>query len=198
MQNRLTFSKLLFGAVLYFTTGNLVMGAVLSLEPSQSSVGFSSSFTVDVSVNNVTDLYAYQFDIQFNPNLFSAVNVVEGPFLPGGGDTSFVSGFIDNRTGYITSVANSLLTAVNGVSGQGLLASVSFQSLSQLGSDSFSLKNMLLLDSCGCDIPYSSTNSSAVSVVAVATVPEPEAWGIMLLGIGLLSFQIKRNQALVR
>ena len=191
MNKRLDLAKMLFGAVLYFATGNLVMGAVLSVGSSNSTVGFSSSFAVDVSVKDVSDLYSYQFDIKFNPNLFSAVNVVEGPFLSGGGSTYFQPGTINNTTGDVTFVANTLLGAVPGVSGQGILASVSFQSLHQTGSGNFSLQNTILLDSGNPQLDIAHSTSS----VAVGVVPEPEEWGMMLLGAGLVGFQVKRKKA---
>lgn len=117
MSNHLPLSKLLFGAALYFATNHLVMGAVLSVEPSSHNIGFSSSFAVDVSVKDVSNLYAYQFDIKFNPNLFNAVSVVESPFLSSSGTTFFLPGTIDNTTGDITFVANTLIGTVPGVNG---------------------------------------------------------------------------------
>ena len=188
MKNRLC--KLFFGTVLYVATANLAMCAVLSVDSSNPNVGLSSSLALDVSIKNVSNLYAYQFGIKFNPNLFNAVNVSEGPFLSNGGTTTFFSGKIDNTKGDISFVANTLQDEV-GVSGQGVLASIYFQSLNQAGSGIFSINKTTLIDSSGADIDH--TTSSVV--VSVGVVPEPEEWVMLLLGACFVSFQVNRKKA---
>lgn len=40
----------------------------------------------------------------------------------------------------------------------------------------------------------SSSKTSMLSQFTVAAVPEPEEWAMMLVGVGLVSFQVRRNQ----
>jgi hypothetical protein len=44
---------------------------VLSVSPSSLMVSSGSTFTVDVNISGVTDLYGYQFDLSFNPKVLS-------------------------------------------------------------------------------------------------------------------------------
>ena len=83
-------------------------------------------FSVDIDITNVTDLYAFQFDLEFAPGVLSAVAVTEGGFLPSGGTTAFVPGTIDNFGGSITSTGDSLIGMIPGVNDSGVLATVDF------------------------------------------------------------------------
>ena len=114
-----------------------VMGdPILSVQPSSLNVASGANFTVSVAVSGVTDLFAFQFDLGFNPSVLKADGVTEGPFLASGGSTSFVPGAIDNVGGDVSNNADTLLTAISGVSGSGTLASFEFTAL---GSGSSSL-----------------------------------------------------------
>src|SRR5579872_3309794 len=102
---------------------------ILSIQPPSTSVGAGSNFAVDVNISNVSDLFAFQFDIGFNPGILSATSITEGLFLPGGGTTFFIPGTIDNIGGTISSNADTLIGAISGVSGSGTLAIIDFTAL---------------------------------------------------------------------
>ena len=97
---------------------------VVSLSPNPASVILGTAFTLDVSVTGVSDLYAFQFDLGFDPSVLAATGISEGAFLGTGGATFFIPGGIDNGAGSISSTANTLLTAIGGVSGGGVLARI--------------------------------------------------------------------------
>src|SRR5579872_4655605 len=100
--------------------------AILSIQPASTSTSPGSTFAVSVDISNVTDLYAFQFDIGFNPATLAGVSVTEGSFLPGGGSTFFIPGFIDNTGGTIAFSADTLIGPIPGVSGSGTLATIDF------------------------------------------------------------------------
>jgi len=150
------------------------------IAPSPTTVLAGQTFTLGVNVTGITDLYAFQFDLAFNPAVISATGISEGPFLPGGGTTFFIPGSIDNVTGAITSTADVVIGAVLGVSGNGTLAWIDFQALA-VGTSSLDLSNLLFLDSTGSDITVTSQSGS---VVVGTAVPEPST--ILLLVGGLI------------
>src|SRR4051794_39175811 len=99
---------------------------IISINPSQNPVGLGSTFTVDVMIADVTDLYAYQFDVVFDSAQFSATGVTEGGFLPSAGATVFGDGAIDNISGRISLNFATLVGLVPGASGSGSLLTVGF------------------------------------------------------------------------
>jgi hypothetical protein len=122
--------------------------AAIPVQPSSITTTPGQLITVDVQVGAVSDLYAGQFDLSFDPSIVTAVAVTQGDFLSTGGSTFFIPGTIDNTAGTITFNADTRETAIAGVSGSGLLAQVQFQTVA-LGSSPVALANVYLLDSQG-------------------------------------------------
>ncbi|NUZ07364.1 cohesin domain-containing protein [Piscinibacter koreensis] len=114
---------------------------------SPGGVRIGDTLVLSVNASDVTDLYAYQFTLNFNPALFQAVAVTEGPFLRSGGATFFDPGLIDNSTGTISFVLDSLLGPVNGVSGAGVLDTLQFRVIGQAPFGVFSFSDAIALDS---------------------------------------------------
>lgn len=156
-------------------------GIVLSIRPVSSTVSVGSMFAVDVNISGVTDLYDYQFDLSFNPALLQATNVLEGTFLSAGGPTYFIPGTIDNTAGNITFNADTLLTAISGVSGDGTLVVFDFTAIAP-GTSDLTIPNnedLILQDSTGAIL-------SSTTMGGSATVPTPEPSSFVLLVTGLL------------
>ena len=96
----------------------------LSTEATQVEVG--ATFTVYVKAEDISDLAGWQSDITFDPAVLKVNNVSEGNFLKqGGGRTHFLKGTIDNTEGRITDVGSARISE-GGVSGEGILLSVTF------------------------------------------------------------------------
>lgn len=161
--------------------------AVLSVS-APASVAQGSSFSVDVNISGVSDLYAWQLDLTFDPTLLSATNVTEGTFLNGGNpsNTFFLPGTIDNVGGSVTLNADTLLSVVSGISGAGTLITFDFTALAQ-GTSPLAIANEILLDSTGAIIT-DTTSGSSVTVTGSGPVPTPEPNTVFLLAsaIGLL------------
>ena len=108
--------------------------AEYTLEPS-AGIGYAifndeinsgDTFTLDIYAENVTDLTGWQFDIAFDPTLLEAIEIRKGYFLEAAdGTTSFQKGIIDNQSGEITGLSETVLNE-NSVSGTGMLLSVTF------------------------------------------------------------------------
>ncbi|MBQ1765987.1 MAG: PEP-CTERM sorting domain-containing protein [Aquincola sp.] len=159
-----------------------------------SSVALGSSFTLQVAATDVADLYAYQFDITFNPAAFQVGGVSEGAFLSTGGSTDFLGGMVDNSAGTVSFTLGTLIgLGVPGVNGSGVLASFSVTSIgSAPGVGTFGLANVTLLDSTGADI------SAGAMALNVSAVPEPATWGLLLAGGALVAGVARRRQAPAR
>jgi hypothetical protein len=144
---------------------------VLSLSTQTTATGID----LTVSAQDVADLFAYQFTLNFDATLVAAVSATEGSFLPSGGATLFSPGDIDNSAGAISFVFATLLGPVDGVDGSGDLVTFSFD-VQQGGFANFSLSDVLFLDSALADI--------AVDVRdVVAQVPEPATLALVALGL---------------
>lgn len=160
---------------------------IVSIQPSSLSVPLGNSFTLDVSIADVADLYALQFDITFDPTIISALSITEGSFLLGGGSTFFIPGDINNNVGTISFTGDTLIGGISGVTGSGVLATLNFQSLA-VGTSPIELMNVILLDSNFFDISFTTANAS----INVAPVPLPTAFWLLGAGlIGLIGFRKK-------
>jgi len=105
------------------------------------------SFNLNVSVDNVTDLYAFEISLYYNTTLLDALSLAEGPFLKSGGSTITVKSEVNDTEGKVR-FALSLMGAPTGVNGSGTLFTISFQSSTQAtGESPLSLQNTDLSDS---------------------------------------------------
>ena len=159
----------------------------VSAAPNPAVVGAPLSLTVLIS--GITDLFAHQFSLSFNPAVVQATTVTEGAFLGAGGGTTFSAGTVNNSLGRITLVADSLSGFVPGVSGTGVLAKIGF-SVTGVGSSTFSFSDVVFLDSALADITVQST---ALTLLTVQAVPEPAALALFCLGLaGLVGVAQRR------
>ena len=161
-----------------------VFAGTISLQPHVTTLTLGSPLTVDVNVSGLTDLYAFQFDIGFNPAVFSASSVTEGALFNSIG-VFFSPGFIDNTGGTITFIGDSLSGPGPGVSADGTLATITFNSIG-VGSSSIDLANIILLDSNLADI--AATASGTTVRVADSSSPEPGSW-LLVGGAVVLLFR---------
>lgn len=174
---RTLFAALFLAAII---SSPILADPVLSVVPvSASNVNVRSTVSYDINISNVTDLYAFQFDLTFNHAIVSAVSIAEGSFLSSScGSTCFIPGVIDNLGGTIAGNADTLIGPLPGVSGSGTLAILTLQGVAA-GSSSIGLVNALLLDST----PKFSLQSGSVTVNGTVATPEPGS--LLLLFVGM-------------
>ena len=99
--------------------------ATIFLDPAEVDVLVGNEFAVNLNVANVTDLYAWQARIHFDPTQMNCTGAELGPFLEEAGPTVHPSPVIDNEAGYVL-VGDSLMFG-EGVSGNGILAYIYFK-----------------------------------------------------------------------
>jgi len=185
--------KALVLSVLAFTA---VQAATLSIDPSSLPANAGNPVDLNVDISSVSDLFAFQFDITFDPTVLSATSVTEGPFLASGGTTAFVPGAIDNVAGTITVTVDALIGMVPGVNGDGTLATLEFTALAP-GTSAVSLSNIILLDSSFGTIDSSNLDGSVT--VTATSVPEPGPAFTLLAGsLTLLALYVRRQRTIRR
>lgn len=177
----------LWGIVLALLAGP-ASATTLSVAADPAAVHVGDTFTLDVLVADVTDLYGFQFDVGFDPAIVQANAVLEGGFLAAGGRaTSFVAGAIDNIAGTVSFTANTLLGPGAGVTGDGVVVHLVFQALA-VGQSDLVFGNTVLLDSALAELATTSVGGA----ITVASVPEPASGA--LLGIGLAILAVARSR----
>jgi general secretion pathway protein D len=139
-----------------------------------ATVSSGQTFTVPVSISGVSDLFAFQFDLAFDPTILQLQSISEGSFLSSAGSTIFSPGTIDNTAGTATTTADTLTGLGPGASGSGTLADFTFQAIAT-GTSALTLSGVILLDSNLDDIPFTTSNGSVT--VGNAVVPEPGGLG---------------------
>jgi hypothetical protein len=110
---------------------------VLYLEPANLNIISSKDFTVELKTTSITNLKGYSVTLSYDPTLLSLQEVVEGPFLSSKGKTFFYKKVDDTKGTILIDCA--LLGKSLSISGEGILATLSFTSL-KAGSTSLTFK----------------------------------------------------------
>lgn len=144
--------------------------ASLSIEPSSQTVAaVGVTFTVNVSIADVSNLYGYSLELYYNSTLLTGTNVTEGPFLKSGGGQTFfdIENFTDdyNSTNGFVSIADTLTGSAPGVDGTGVLVTVQFKSLALGNKVSLELADVALADPNSNAIPYGTVSGGTITVV---------------------------------
>jgi hypothetical protein len=132
-------------------------GPVISISPQNTSANPGDTFTISVMISGVTDLYAWEVKLTWEPGVLELNTITEGFFLKSGGMT-FPAKDIDNIFGEAL-FGVTLIAAPMGVSGSGELATLAF-TVEEAGQCALALVETALVDHTvpdpGSDIAHSS------------------------------------------
>jgi predicted lipoprotein with Yx(FWY)xxD motif len=148
----------------------------LSVFPSIVTADVGQNFSINVNVTGVSDLYGWQFSLNWTATILNAVNATEGPFLKSGGNSTFFYYNLNATADQIT-VDCTRLGNVPGASGSGVLATIKFN-VTGSGQSPLNLYNAILLNSQEQAIPsqlsggrvYARTVEIAVTSVNVSPI----------------------------
>src|SRR5512141_2193076 len=143
------------------------LGVPVAVIPTSNNVQAGSNFPIDITVDSVSDLDAYSFDLGFDQTVIQPGSVTAGQI----GVTSLLVSSNSGAPGTITitHASNGTNTAGTGVSGTGKLATVNFQVL----PGTYGLSSTLTLSNVVMKTPTGSTidNSPAGGSVSVQYPP---------------------------
>jgi len=133
MRKKLLWTILLVSVLFSVSLAGIVSASptTVSVDPSviwDPNMGPSTTFTVDIVVDYVARLWAYQYELSFNPAVLEGVSYENGPFLGSAGGSVMVvpgQGF-DNEAGTLSLTAAYLYPKRYFPSGGGVLATVTF------------------------------------------------------------------------
>jgi hypothetical protein len=145
--------------------------AALAISPSSivnSSLVPTSTFSVNVTISDATDLNMWSMSIYYNNTVLGVANSVEGSFMNSVGPTTFASNTTQNynaTSGRLTLSCNFTSGSV-GASGSGTLATITFQVLAN-GSTPIVMADIQMTDSFSRSISYTETNGSFSNIPTI-------------------------------
>jgi hypothetical protein len=162
--------------------GMLMMVMTASATPiiTVANIGAStnSPANVDVSISGVPDLYAFGFDVTFDPTLLSITGDTPGGLFTGSGQGFIALGAtIDNAGGHYYSAGYTFFGATGVDATSGILLTLNFLTGNNYGYSPITLDNIILLDSNLDQI------SDFELVNGSVTVPEPMSLSLMASGL---------------
>ena len=104
--------------------------ATLYVDPSLSYGDVGESFSVDINVADVDDLYGWQVNMTFNPDVLEVTDITEGHFLMDQPEGTTGDKRVENEMGWAT-FSWLTLGQHTGVDGDGILATVELSVLSE-------------------------------------------------------------------
>ena len=158
--------------VYYYAVTSVIPDGTESLASDSISVKFTSqidivikeekvsNLTIAINIDATSDVHAFQFDLEFNPEVLHGVKATNGGFLDSDGKTIFwIPPKIDNEKGRITGISAARIGTTKGILGTGTLAYVTFK-IRNPGISKLSLLNAVLSGSSGTRLQFVAESTS--------------------------------------
>lgn len=128
-----------------------------------SNISNGDTLAINVTVNNLSNVYGIGFDIDFDSSKLSYDGYVSGNYLEKGGNT--VNYIITTQSGNSGKLIAGIsrLGSVGGISGSGMMVTLKFKVVSA-GSTSLTFSNNVVMDSSNQSIPGITWNSGLATI----------------------------------
>ena len=130
-----------------------------------------STINVNLTVNNVQNLFAWSLNLTWNPLVLNLTQMQEGPFLSNAGSTLFTwspgLSHLSRPLGYIQTVSDALLSSAT-ANGNGVLVTISFKVLNT-GTSQISIEGTILSSPAQNGAIHPITTSITDGIVEVST-----------------------------
>lgn len=122
--------------------------ANVSINPPAGAVIAGENITFQIEISEVSNLYGFEFDLNYDPNILWFAGAEEGTFLNADNEGTFCkeTEVSETEAGNHVSVACTRIGSVGGVSGSGALESLTFSAVAD-GTAQPTLANIKLIDS---------------------------------------------------
>jgi rhodanese-related sulfurtransferase len=152
MIRRITISSLTLLLLIVFCQNVMAAESSVSVSPQTITASVGDIFTIDIIVDSAgSAVYGAQYELYFDNTILNATSLTQGTFISQDGEDSRVwVDEIDNTIGKIVYAKSREGTDV-GVTGSGVLASITFDTIKS-GTSALTLSYVMLVDSSGKEI----------------------------------------------
>ncbi len=160
--------EIFFIVFLFMLFGVCVLSAqnlTIAISPQTTNIGVNETVTLNVTIENASNLGGFQFDVLYNTQIVHVDTVILGDFISSTGRGAFQLGpEIDNNSnpGKVT-FGGASFGSNPGPDGNGILAQVTFTSLGT-GNSAVELQNVLISDINGQNLPVSGVIDGGIIV----------------------------------
>ena len=138
--------------MIVFCQSGMAAESSVSVSPQTITASVGDTFTIDIVVDSAgTEVYGAQYEMYFDNTMLSATSQTQGTFLSQDGEsTNVVVDDANNTIGKII-YGEARMGAPAGVTGSGVLASITFETI-KTGTSALTLSYVMLMDSSGKEI----------------------------------------------
>jgi hypothetical protein len=165
-----------FSSLVIFTSCSKAVSApTIYVDPSQTTVWFNeTSVSINVSITGAVNVSGWEFSLYYVNSILHSVTAIEGDFLISGGTSTWfwIGELNDNYNsthGRVSLTCIQLGNTTNGVSGSGMLTTITFQPLAG-GNSTLHLSDLVLADPSGNKMTPINSSDGTVRVLGTADI----------------------------